>query len=602
MRNKKNHNTIIMKKLILSTFLLLLLAISANAQLMGEWRAYPYEIIVGAGTNVFLGDLGGGNDVGREHIASVKDIDFKTVRPTFQVGWRFRFAKNFAVKTAFAYATVNGADSLTSFAPRQYRNLSFKSNILELSTQLEVSLLTEARGGRNAMRNLGPLANVNLYAFGGVSGFYFNPKAQLSPGSPYIALQPLGTEGQGIGDNPDLYKRISVAFPLGFGMKYYLNSRMTFGLEVGARYTMTDYIDDVSGSYFDNDLIRTTYGDAAAEFADRRISETGTPATPAPSGTPFRGNPDNTDSYAFAMLYYSYTYQAYGSNFKIFKTYRPYLQAQNRRTAAVRRNQDKEAVRKSNRLDIIAGLGTMHYMGDLGGGNGEGANYLASVKDMDLPLTKPAFQIGARYRLHPRFSAKLAFSYGVISGSDAETEYMARQARNLSFKSNIVEVAATMECYLFYKSKGRTNMNYSGVYLFGGVGGYHFNPKAQASDGGWYDLQPLGTEGQGLNGTDFYKLTQLSIPMGLGIRYAVDLNWSVGLEINNRMLLTDYLDDVSGTYYNLAEIQTAYGDIAAELSDRRANPGGEGIRGNPEYNDSFFSVNVMLSYSIPMKF
>jgi len=330
-----------MKKLILSTFLLLLLAISANAQLMGEWKAYPYEIIVGAGTNVFLGDLGGGNDVGREHIASVKDIDFKTVRPTFQVGWRFRFAKNFAVKTAFAYATVKGADSLTSFAPRQYRNLSFKSNILELSTQLEVSLLTEARGSSNLLQNLRHISKVNVYAFGGFSGFYFNPKAQLSPDCPYFELQPLGTEGQGIGDNPDLYKRISVAFPLGIGMKYYLNSRMTIGFEVGARYTMTDYIDDVSGSYFDNDLIRTTYGDAAAEFADRRVLEKGTPANPASSGTPFRGNPNNTDSYTFAMIFYSYSYQVYGNKFAFFKTYRPYLKAQNRRSA-VQQRQDKE--------------------------------------------------------------------------------------------------------------------------------------------------------------------------------------------------------------------------------------------------------------------
>ena len=38
-----------------------------------------------------------------------------------------------------------------------------------------------------------------------------------------------------------------------------------------------------------------------------------------------------------------------------------------------------------------------------------------------------------------------------------------------------------------------------GFYLFAGVGGFYFDPKAQFQNT-WVRLKPLGTEGQGLEG------------------------------------------------------------------------------------------------------
>jgi hypothetical protein len=47
------------------------------------------------------------------------------------------------------------------------------------------------------------------------------------------------------------YSLISVSAPLGIGVRYKLNHNFDLGLEIGYRFTMTDYLDDVGGFYAD---------------------------------------------------------------------------------------------------------------------------------------------------------------------------------------------------------------------------------------------------------------------------------------------------------------------------------------------------------------
>ena len=106
---------------------------------------------------------------------------------------------------------------------------------------------------------------------------YFNPKAKLN-GTSY-ALQPLGTEGQGIDGNPAPYSRIAIGLPIGLGAKYKLTRKIQIGIEISNTYTNSDYIDDAHDKYYDNDAIRDAYGDIAAELADRTIDEDGNDVT-----------------------------------------------------------------------------------------------------------------------------------------------------------------------------------------------------------------------------------------------------------------------------------------------------------------------------------
>ena len=111
------------------------------------------------------------------------------------------------------------------------------------------------------------------------------------------------------------------------------------------------------------------------------------------------------------------------------------------------------------------------------------------------------------------------------------------------------------------------NPNYSFTpYFFTGLAIFHFNPMAKLNDTE-YELQPLGTEGQGSNGTKRYKRTTIAIPMGGGIKIALG-RIGIGLEVGARRAYSDYLDDVSTVYPDMVKLQSTNGADAVLLSDR----------------------------------
>ncbi|MFL2564907.1 MAG: hypothetical protein ACJ0QN_03835 [Parvicellaceae bacterium] len=57
------------------------------------------------------------------------------------------------------------------------------------------------------------------------------------------------------------YRRIAVCFPLGFGIEKAFNSDLGIKIEAGYRFTMTDYLDDVSGVYADRPTISAIQND-----------------------------------------------------------------------------------------------------------------------------------------------------------------------------------------------------------------------------------------------------------------------------------------------------------------------------------------------------
>jgi hypothetical protein len=143
------------------------------------------------------------------------------------------------------------------------------------------------------------------------------------------------------------------------------------------------------------------------------------------------------------------------------------------------------------------------------------------------------------------------------------------------------------------------------LYFFGGVGAFNFNPKAQLNNA-WVELQPLGTEGQGLEGgPEPYSLTQICIPMGLGLRKALNKQWSVGLELQYTKTFTDYIDDVSTNYFDNDAIADRSGAQGAFLADpsvydaRFPEFGSAGQqRGDPDDLDAYLFLKAQLHYKI----
>ncbi len=288
-----------MKK-TLPILLLFLCPAFANAQLIkNRWKAYRTELHFGVGPTNFLGELGGANQIGTHYF---KDLEFTMTRYAFSGGVRYKLSPNFAINTHLTFGKVAGDDALTTEFYRSYRNLSFKSNVWELNAVFEAYILKEQIGHRYKLRKVKGRRGfeIGVYAFAGAGLFHFDPKAELN--GKVVRLQPLGTEGQGLVTTREKYHLTQFCIPMGIGFKYSFNRRWGIGLEYGIRKTFTDYIDDVSKTYYDNEIIRSEKGDVAAELADR--SDGSFPNVT--SAGQQRGDPRYKDTYMFAVFNVSY--------------------------------------------------------------------------------------------------------------------------------------------------------------------------------------------------------------------------------------------------------------------------------------------------------
>lgn len=256
-------------------------------------------MIYGLGATNTLTDLGGADQIGTNF---VRDMELSMTRFMGTLGLRYKITYSISTKTSLTYGFIQGDDKLTKEPYRSYRNLTFKTTIFEFSNIYEFSIIQEKEGHRYNLRRVRGLKGLKLhtYYFFGWGVFYYNPKAKYK--GKWYALQPLGTEGQGILESRKKYNRIGFCIPWGIGFNYALDRRWNIGLELCVRKTFTDYIDDVSTTYVDKEFIRESKGDIAAYFADP--SDGTHPNWTAPGQQ--RGDPKDKDVYMSLSLLLSY--------------------------------------------------------------------------------------------------------------------------------------------------------------------------------------------------------------------------------------------------------------------------------------------------------
>ena len=235
-----------------------------------------------------------------------------------------------------------------------------------------------------------------------------------------------------------------------------------------------------------------------------------------------------------------------------------------------------------------------------------GSYYIGELNPMGHfnQFTKPAGGIVFRYNFNNRLAARVNAFFGAIEGDDSFTDSPQQQQRNLYFKSNISELSGQLEFNFLDYEIGDERRGFT-PYMFGGVGGFLFKPQAKLNDS-WVDLQPLGTEGQGLPGAASkrkYSLMQLSLPFGVGIKVNLAKSIGVSIEWGMRKTFTDYIDDVSTTYYDPAKIAAKRGAVAAQLSDPSigTDPNFTNVgrqRGNPTNTDWYSFAGIALTVKI----
>jgi len=273
---------------------------------------------------------------------------------------------------------------------------------------------------------------------------------------------------------------------------------------------------------------------------------------------------------------------------------------------------------KYTRQEVQLGIGASSFFGELGGSKGEAKH---DFRDLRLSATRPAFTLSYKYILIPAVSVRGVFSAAYVSGDDASTKNLVRMNRNLSFRSGIWGLDAMIDIYPFSENvtrryrirgvSGKSSLTLS-PYVSLGFGAVFFQPKALL-DGTWHKLQPLGTEGQGLAGRpDKYKRYTFTLPLAVGIKYMVDERLSIGFELSVKYTGSDYIDDVSTSYYLPEKIAAANGEVAAQLADRGLDPslGMTGVlrynngsnnylqRGDPAYNDAYSIAIFTVQYRL----
>lgn len=265
-----------------------------------------------------------------------------------------------------------------------------------------------------------------------------------------------------------------------------------------------------------------------------------------------------------------------------------------------------------NKKEILFGIGATQFLGDLGGRDRIGTDY--SLRDLDWSSTNIGGMIGYRYRFHPYWSTSTTLNVGMLKGNDALTNEIIRNSRNLHFRSIIIELAQRLEFIAFSNEKFGARYRVKGlkhardkneqIYLFGGVGVAYFNPKAMYQ-GSWVALRPLRTEGQGLNGgAKPYKPVTVTIPMGVGFRMGINRMWRIGIEATYVKTFSDYIDDVSGVYYDPAVLANEVNATAAYLSNpsyKNSTWFSTGDQRGDKEKDAYFYLNVVVYRNLTYK-
>lgn len=202
----------------------------------------------------------------------------------------YEFTEQIFFRAGYTYAVVGGADRYSDKQDMVLRNLSFETQVHELSFVGEYYLF-----------NLN-YTRFSPYGFAGLAVYKYNPYA-YDASKNKVFLQPLSTEGQGLpGYALKPYKLTQFAIPFGGGVKYAVNDKLRVGIELGMRKIFTDYFDDVSGVYALAMDLQNAKGTIATAMSYRGDEVAGGSSF-YPMKDTQRGSPESKDWYYFTGIH-----------------------------------------------------------------------------------------------------------------------------------------------------------------------------------------------------------------------------------------------------------------------------------------------------------
>jgi hypothetical protein len=241
------------------------------------------------------------------------------------------------------------------------------------------------------------------------------------------------------------------------------------------------------------------------------------------------------------------------------------------------------------RWEIGLQIGPSNYQGDL-------------AHDIAFSETHLSGGIFLKRNASQFFSHSFILMEGEISGDDKNFKH--QKIRNLSFQTTIYEFSYQLEFNFFPFSFGLGHKDFT-PYVFTGLSLFYFDPRA-IYNGQSMKLNEYDTEGKvaGNEQKNTYSLYQLALPIGGGLKFSVSDKVIIGVNVGYRSAFTDYIDDVSSTYFDKSILLEKYGEISVALSDRSAENGIEPIgymgkqRGRSDQRDWYVFSGIIISYKI----
>ena len=254
---------------VLSVLLVGTIAGESIAQRRQNTQFSPFsEVGFGAGTSSYYGDLAG--------YRTAPKATFILLRWNAGLNYTRHFTPHVAARAGFTWARITGDDytfnkGKSGNAVQYVRNLHFRNDLKEFAL---TGLYKFRADGRTSNKR----AQFSPYVFLGIALVAHSPEARTpfiydDPNTPetdegrkWVKLQPLGTEGQGQPGYAKPYSLVTMAIPVGFGVRYKYSDDFTVAAEVGYRYAFSDYLDDAGGPYAASGVL----SGLAATMADRR--------------------------------------------------------------------------------------------------------------------------------------------------------------------------------------------------------------------------------------------------------------------------------------------------------------------------------------------
>jgi hypothetical protein len=192
-----------------------------------------WEAVAGVGPSFFFADIGGYSRT--KNILGIRDMTYLQTRFDINGNLKYRISREFNARVSLTYALLHATDLRGSNEGRSFEAMTsiFEPTVIGeyyfIKNYAENSYLFVKRK-ENFLRQF--FRSLDFYVFAGIGGAAYRVK-----GNDDLIARGMTNHG------------FTAVVPGGLGTTLIYSPNLNFGLEVGGRYTFTDYLDGYTSQY-----------------------------------------------------------------------------------------------------------------------------------------------------------------------------------------------------------------------------------------------------------------------------------------------------------------------------------------------------------------